>query len=156
VRLIKAENLSADDTLRELLRSYGSKLLTEHIKPYFYEPRVDNYGNKSKQRVASSADEHVPPTLEEQPWKSVKVDCVEILEWILYHIKFPDVAPIQHLILPPILTMIDDYDPIYKTRGIKLMEHTLINNSTPNDLRRTGLGDVLFQVCTLCYLCTTA
>ncbi|KAJ3412515.1 hypothetical protein HDV05_000653 [Chytridiales sp. JEL 0842] len=155
LRLLKKWSLmkttKPDNVLREFLNTYSPKILNEAVKPYFIEPRVDAFGNKSKQHVQSDEDSSTfDSRFEEQPWKSVRVDCVEILEWITFNTKFPDILAIQHLIIPPILTMVDDYDPKYKERGIKLMHHALITNSTPNDIRRTGLSDVLFDALCIC------
>ena len=53
--------------------------------------------------------------------------------------------PFHPLLIPPILTIIDDFNPIYKIRGIRLLKHAVIDNH-PVNLANTGLGMVFFNV----------
>ncbi|KAJ3301127.1 hypothetical protein HDU76_005832, partial [Blyttiomyces sp. JEL0837] len=149
------QRLQRFETAESMIVRYSKKVLEEHVKSYFNEQRVDDFGQKAKSRPGPAPGEvgYVDPGkyYEDQPWKVKKVDCVEILEYLVFSIKYPNIAPIQHLIVPPILTMIDDFDPVYKTRGITLLQHALLRNSTITDVRKTGLGDVFFEALRVCW-----
>ena len=129
------------------------------MKPYFKDSRVNDEGMKIRRKGAisefSSKSEYAPTSEEEvngekmyqhQTWKLEKVECVEIFEWMVTATKYPQMSEIQHLVVPPILILMDDFDPIYKERGIRLLQHALVRQSLISDVRKTGLGDVFFQV----------
>ncbi|KAH6569727.1 hypothetical protein BASA62_004649 [Batrachochytrium salamandrivorans] len=59
---------------------------------------------------------------------------------------------IQHLLFPPILTLLDDHEACYKLCGVRLAKHCFVVESFQADLRRTGLGSVLFDALSVCTL----
>lgn len=56
-----------------------------------------------------------------------------------------------HLVVPPVMTLLDDYEVRYKLRGVQLVVEML--ESVPLDLlRRTGVSGLLFTVRPLPFL----
>ena len=51
-----------------------------------------------------------------------------------------------HLILPPIMTFLDDYQVSFKIRGTYLVSN-LLTRVPPELLLRTGVDGLLFTVC---------
>jgi hypothetical protein len=49
------------------------------------------------------------------------------------------------LVIPPLLTLVDDYDPPYKIKGIMVTEG-LLEKASASLLRRTGIDELLFKV----------
>lgn len=50
-----------------------------------------------------------------------------------------------HLIIPPMMTLLDDYDSTYKIYGIQIAAEML--KTVPMELlRRTGVGELMFSV----------
>jgi hypothetical protein len=50
-----------------------------------------------------------------------------------------------HLVIPPVMTLLDDYEAPYKLRGIRIVSEML--ERVPADLlRRTGVDGLLFSV----------
>ncbi|KAJ3295129.1 hypothetical protein HK104_002988 [Borealophlyctis nickersoniae] len=133
-------------SISHLVTRFLPRILEQDIKPYFRHPNVDETGHRAsamRRKVPQKTDFY-----EDQPWKVEKVDCVEIFQWSVRQVKSPHFGPIQHLLIPPILTLLDDFEERYKHRGVHLLRHVVVENSAPADIRRTGLGDVFFE--TLC------
>jgi hypothetical protein len=145
-------NLLTSSDVEDLVGRHAKRILETEVKPYFRDARVDDDGIK----VKSSG--HNPVVVEKgdysddgkiyqnQSWKLEKVDCVEIFQWIVMMTKYPHMSELQPLVVPPILILMDDFDPLYKESGIRLLQHALIRQSSLSDIRRTGLGDVFFHV----------
>lgn len=57
---------------------------------------------------------------------------------------------VWHLVVPPVMTLLDDYELKYKLRGVQIVDHLLIN--VPGELlRRTGISGLFYSVrFTLC------
>jgi len=53
---------------------------------------------------------------------------------------------IWHLLIPPVMTFIDDYQMRYKLKGVKLASQ-LIQCAPKNLLSRTGVGQLIITVC---------
>ena len=51
-----------------------------------------------------------------------------------------------HLLIPPIMTFLDDYQAPYKLKGIALVSR-LLDRVPVGVLKRTGLVQLLFTVC---------
>lgn len=60
------------------------------------------------------------------------------------HFQSSTVERLWHLIVPPIMTMLDDYQAAYKLRGIHLVSQLLVH-TPPDLLRRTGVNDLIMQ-----------
>lgn len=93
------------------------------------------------------------------PWKSPQASYVlDLLEWSIRALKRSEIEARWHMLVPPILNMIDDVDVQWKTKGCHLLNvlleslrphsamHTLAkkvgNESTSNFLQRTGYHNV--------------
>ncbi|KAI9329232.1 hypothetical protein DFJ73DRAFT_964288 [Zopfochytrium polystomum] len=145
------KRVSKASTIELCLEKYAKTILEEEIRPFFQETRVDSEGNRAKtSKKPANPDEDIGAIYNEQPWKLSKIECVEILEFVVTKTKYPRLAPIQYLVVPPMLTMIDDYDPVYKERGVRLLQH-VVANSVATDLRKTGLTDVFFEALKVCF-----
>ncbi|KAJ3015347.1 hypothetical protein HKX48_004654 [Thoreauomyces humboldtii] len=107
---------------------------------------VDPGGNRTEERKRIKGSEWKADTVyDAQPWKEKRPDCVQVLTWVVLHIEHGQWGPLQHHLFPPLLTLLDDYEPRYKTVGAHLVRHAIVKNCSPMDVRRTGLGDVFFD-----------
>lgn len=53
-----------------------------------------------------------------------------------------------HLVIPPVMTLLDDYEAAYKLRGIRIVSEML--ERVPRELlKRTGVDELLFSVCSI-------
>ncbi|KAI9094557.1 hypothetical protein DFS34DRAFT_233293 [Phlyctochytrium arcticum] len=138
---------SKSKTKRSLLASrYAERILTEEIKPHFSHRKVDDTGHRVDE-IPTVRAQHIGAgeEYERQPWKVLKPDCVPILHWVVTNLEHGQIGPIQHLLFPPLLQLLDDYEQPYKMIGLNLFRHAIIECSAPMDIRRTGLGDVFFS-----------
>ncbi|SMR58691.1 unnamed protein product [Zymoseptoria tritici ST99CH_1E4] len=77
-----------------------------------------------------------------KPWKGTKgAFTLDILSWVISRLDEKIIAEIWPLVIPPILTLIDDHQPQYKTIGASLLD-SLLKTTPPSLLSRTGLGEV--------------
>jgi hypothetical protein len=50
-----------------------------------------------------------------------------------------------HLIIPPAMTYLDDYEAAYKLRGVRIVGE-MLQRVPPDLLRRTGVDELLYSV----------
>ncbi|KAI8998203.1 hypothetical protein BC832DRAFT_122207 [Gaertneriomyces semiglobifer] len=108
-----------------LIKRNAERILRESVCAYF-----------SRKTPAATV------AVDRPPWKRHGV--VAIFRFTLHNTRHPDFAPIQHLVFPAVLTLIDDYQPEYKLAGVRLARH-IAENSREMDLRASGFGQVLFE-----------
>jgi hypothetical protein len=61
-------------------------------------------------------------------------------------IQSADWERLWHLVIPPVMTLLDDYEVVYKLRGITIISK-MLKTVPPDLLRRTGVDDLIFSVC---------
>jgi hypothetical protein len=57
-----------------------------------------------------------------------------------------DYDRLWHLVVPPVMTLLDDYEVVYKLRGIAIISQ-MLKTVPPDLLRRTGVDELIFSVC---------
>lgn len=118
----------------EIVTFLGVEALKE-ARPFFEHPAA-------RDRRSLPADES---SYDHQLWKTDRPDVVRGLEWILSSLSLPGSADAMiGLLLPPLLTIMDDYEVCWKMAGIRMLTQLVPVVST-SVLRRTGLGDALLQ-----------
>ncbi|KAK1061374.1 CCA tRNA nucleotidyltransferase, mitochondrial [Friedmanniomyces endolithicus] len=86
-----------------------------------------------------------------KPWKSGKdgAAALDLLRWVVSAMDGKLVEEVWHLIVPPLLTLLDDWEVKYKQTGAELLN--LLLQSTPSSLlERTGLGEVFEEALMPC------
>ncbi|KAJ3390377.1 hypothetical protein HDU92_000532 [Lobulomyces angularis] len=81
----------------------------------------------------------------ELPWKSEKVEVVSILSEVLKNVEFPTFQPLLHLLIPPVLNLLDDYQMENKLIGNVLLNHVFIKNINEVDFRVCGVGPIFLK-----------
>ena len=88
-----------------------------------------------------------------KPWKSAKdTYSLDILRWVVHSLDERTVAGVWPLIIPPLLTLVDDWEARYKALGASFMT-ALLGATPPELLERTGLGEVFEQALMPCLTC---
>jgi hypothetical protein len=59
--------------------------------------------------------------------------------------KARDYEHIWHLVVPPSMTLLDDYESYHKLNGIKIVTE-LLDHAPPQLLKRTGVDGLLITV----------
>ncbi|KAJ3142037.1 hypothetical protein HK100_003555 [Physocladia obscura] len=168
-----------------LILRHAKRILTNHIKPYFEQQHAAKKRADPAQRKVPGKQPKLPAAMrfmghDEQPWKSESVECVAVFEWILMQIDNNDKTShsndnsvisnsgsissnsgdmlLQGLVIPTVLVLMDDYDPKYKTLGIKLLRTRVLGGTDKTidaadggglflaqSIRQTGLEEVFFK-----------
>jgi Tti2 family len=73
---------SSISTSKDLVRIHSRRILTEHIKPHFHHPKVDDRGHR-----AAECSKNQDSFYEKQPWKTEWPACVNVLEWCVFQME---------------------------------------------------------------------
>ncbi|KAF1821777.1 uncharacterized protein K489DRAFT_381770 [Dissoconium aciculare CBS 342.82] len=85
-----------------------------------------------------------------RPWKYAQdASALNLLKWIVSALHPKLTEEVWPLIVPPILTLIDDWEIKYKQIGISLLQ-TLLEKTPPALLARTGLSEVFEEALMPC------
>lgn len=77
-----------------------------------------------------------------KPWKSGKdAVALDLLRWVMLALDERLVEEVWHMLVPPVLTLLDDWEASYKRTGAELLLQ-LLEATPPLLLERTGLGEV--------------
>lgn len=127
-------------------------LLLNHVKPLFVKSKNPLLTAQARKAISPLPGPNVPSDLESsnKPWKFQSPHIVTIFQWILTQLDASLVEVHWPLIIPPLLTILDDVSIKYKIKGCSLL--ILLLKITPaNLLERSGLGDI-FQNTLMPYL----
>ncbi|KAI9780234.1 MAG: hypothetical protein M1839_006794 [Geoglossum umbratile] len=118
-------------------------ILQELIRPLFARSKHPEITARGRKAMQPSPRIHNSSLLEAEtkPWKFSKVYCVTVFRWALQNLEKSLVEANWPLVVPPILTLIDDDSTEYKAKGCELLT-ILLAITPPALLERTGLGEV--------------
>lgn len=118
-------------------------LLLDHVKPLFVKSRNPVLTDQARKAVSPLPRPNAPSDFESanKPWKFQSPHIVTIFQWILSELNSSLVEAHWPLIIPPLLTILDDVSIIYKIKGCELL--ILLLKVAPSDLlERSGLGEI--------------
>ncbi|KAM5532640.1 hypothetical protein V8D89_013684 [Ganoderma adspersum] len=148
---------SSREVARDILTTYASptadlqeRVLRNFIKPIFRpnpHPSVNVETGRKLPRAAGGPLSHLD-FMEGQEWKN-HPGVSHIIYWCLSHADAPTVEKLWHLFVPPIMTLLDDYEAKYKLKGVQVVSR-LLEVSPPDLLRRTGIDSLLLNSLKTC------
>ncbi|KAI0092518.1 hypothetical protein BDY19DRAFT_883360 [Irpex rosettiformis] len=148
---------SSRELAKDILRAYDAEpfglvefILSRKIKPLFQRnPHPDvNISTGRKMARSAGGPAGYQDHFESQIWKE-NLGTVDILLWCIRHTEGPMYERLWHLIIPPVITLIDDYEVRYKLQGVEVVSEML--KQVPVEiLRRTGIDGLLFTNLTKC------
>ncbi|CAE6455635.1 unnamed protein product [Rhizoctonia solani] len=130
------------DSIGILGKTTAACVLNDHVKPLFQasvHPGVHLDSGRIKHNAIS-----VQNMYDEQPWKINGAGCWNILKWTLLNMDSHDVETLWPLAIPPLLTLLDDYKPVYKLKGVDVTQ-VLLKKAPASLLSRTGVDELLFK-----------
>ncbi|KAG8721617.1 hypothetical protein FRC08_011807 [Ceratobasidium sp. 394] len=130
------------DALGPLDSSTASQVLLEHLKPIF-QSAVHPGVRQDTGRVKHNPLD-VQNMYDDQPWKTHGVGSWNVLVWVSSNIESESIESLWPLIIPPLLTLVDDHEPSYKLKGIMATD-ALLRKAPASLLRRTGIDELLFK-----------
>ncbi|KAJ3076689.1 hypothetical protein HDU98_001151 [Podochytrium sp. JEL0797] len=131
--------------IQTLVSKHAKRILEGAVKPYFQKSYRDPAAERKKGLGKEPKQKRVGEGFENQAWKCERVECVEVFEWVVSNVKDPEMSQIQHLVVPTVLTLMDDYDPRYKAWGVSILRTCVLANLSRSEIRGSGLGDVFFE-----------
>ncbi|KAK3112223.1 CCA tRNA nucleotidyltransferase, mitochondrial [Teratosphaeriaceae sp. CCFEE 6253] len=142
------------DAIEEVRKKRGelSSALVRHflkltLRPLFAKTRPETVTPQGRKvtreilpaRVGMGGEEDESVT---RPWKyGHDALALDLLQWVVLALDEALVEGVWHLVVPPLLTLMDDWEARYKRTGAELSRH-LLEVTPPLLLERTGLGDV--------------
>ncbi|KAK7205930.1 hypothetical protein BZA70DRAFT_277445 [Myxozyma melibiosi] len=129
----------------------GHAILSETVRPVFEHSRkkqVTSVGTLSASRdheLESSFD-----TDEAKVWSVLRPEAATLVLFVLSHVKDDRFTTTNWgLIVPPTLSILDDANPIYKTRGCQIL-HLLLAQTPPQFILIRGLTVLFWDSLTAC------
>ncbi|KAL8764706.1 MAG: hypothetical protein Q9209_007917 [Squamulea sp. 1 TL-2023] len=118
-------------------------LLLDHVKPLFLKSKPSILTDQGRKAMAPLPGNAVPSDLESgnKPWKFQSPHIITIFQWVLQQLDIAMVEEHWPLIIPPLLTILDDVSIPYKIRGCQLLK-LLLKVAPASLLERSGLGEV--------------
>lgn len=160
-----AQNILNDPEERfDALEIVVDHVLKGVIKPLFSASGSLSVAQRqitSDGRIALRPSTKRAPALGERapPWRHEHPETTTLLHWAVRALGTSQIEPSWHLLVPPILTLLDDHYPPSKTRGCNILttllgrldEQPLLRGGQ-SLLTRTGLGPVIWDAVTPCLL----
>lgn len=110
----------------------AKQLLQTNIRSLFLSnPNISTSGRAQKPSLALLDDAN-----HDQAWKIDGIDLA--LKWCISH------SPTLNLILPPTLTMMDDWEPSWRVKGVGVLS-TWVFSIPPDELKSKGLDSLLLS-----------
>lgn len=112
-------------------------------------------------RIALRPSTKMAPALGDSapPWRHERPETAALLHWTIRALDASQIEPSWYLLVPPILTLLDDHYPPSKTRGCNILTTLLsrldeqpLPRGGQSLLTRTGLGPVIWNAVTPCLL----
>lgn len=128
----------------ELTASLVTHFLRLTIRPLFLKnqhPAVTAQGRKvttsvlPKKLFMEQSDEVA------KPWKGKDVYALDVLHWVISSLDETTAEKNWPMILPPVLSIVDDTDTKYKAAGCQLVS-LLLSRTRPSLIARTGLSEI--------------
>ncbi|KAF8500608.1 hypothetical protein JB92DRAFT_2978385 [Gautieria morchelliformis] len=121
------------------------RVLTQYIKPWFSKTphSLINPISGRRLRRAAGGPSAAMDIYEDQEWKTAPA-IASLLLWCIQQLKPEDYENVWHLIVPPTMTLIDDYESYYKLKGLTVVSE-LLKHVPPETLKHTGVDGLLIS-----------
>ncbi|PCH41573.1 hypothetical protein WOLCODRAFT_163213 [Wolfiporia cocos MD-104 SS10] len=148
---------AAREQAQEILLPYAlpdasilQDILSRHVKPIFQSNTHPSLNPSSGRTLPRPAGGPLAQSshLEGQVWKE-HPGIADLVSWCVQRCESNLYEKLWHLIIPPVMTLLDDFEPPYKLHGINIVSDMLVK--VPADLlRRTGVDGLLFTSLKTC------
>lgn len=147
----------AIEEVREKRRGELTSALVRHfllltIRPLFAQARPRNLTSAGRKMEGDILPKKmiIGDVDESAPWKlSQHSHVLDLLRWTVEALDVKLLEECWHLLVPPLLTLLDDWETRYKAIGAESLTH-ILKLSPPGLLERTGLGDLFETALVAC------
>lgn len=137
----------------ELSQTLAKHFLKLTIRPLFQKTKPSNVTDAGRKVTTTVLPKRIGDEESEdvtKPWKSEKDNLsLGLLAWTIRTLDKQSIEKVWPLVIPPVLTLIDDWETKYKSLGASLLTQILAA-TPPSLLQRTGLGEVFEQALIPC------
>lgn len=136
----------------ELAYSLADHFLKLTVRPLFIKTKPSNVTEQGRKKAPGQHNTSTTIIDDEiaRPWKDAQnVQCLSLLRWSIQSLNEQGVERLWPLLIPPILTLLDDWDTKYKKLGAELLAQVL-SVTAVDLLKRTGLGPVFEEALMPC------
>ncbi|KAK9323159.1 hypothetical protein V1517DRAFT_321248 [Lipomyces orientalis] len=128
----------------------GKKILAETLRPIFKSAKHKNVSSAG--RFSSSREHDLRNGLDsddESPWTVQRPEAASLLHFVLSSSDAKFMSDNWPLLVPSILAIIDDPDPVYKTRGCSML-HLLLSKANAQFILVTGIAGIFWDALMTC------
>ncbi|CAO3609595.1 unnamed protein product [Mucor fragilis] len=120
---------------------HATDILSTTLQPLFKKQASLHPTLAAKRSQSRYGSKHID-IHEDQQWKNA---ChVQLLSWLLSSVSTQQLQDNLHLLIPPVLIVLDDYDVAYKEQGVHML-HTMILKLDPHCISKYGLDNVFLE-----------
>ncbi|KAL8682098.1 MAG: hypothetical protein Q9186_001803 [Xanthomendoza sp. 1 TL-2023] len=142
-RLLLSKHLPLIKTTSKHFDTLLTNLLLDNIKPFFLKSKSSLLTPQARKAIAPLPGPAAPSDFESgsKPWKFESPHIVTVFQWTLSQLEAELIEKQWPLIIPPLLTILDDVSIAYKIRGCELLD-ILLKVTSSSLLERSGLGEI--------------
>lgn len=157
IEAVKLHRQGSSNGNGELTSDLIRHFLQLTIRPLFLKAKPDNVTAEGRKPVSAALPKKLSMQTEDEsvvkPWKNARdAYSLDLLKWVVGALDERVVKEVWPLVVPPILTLIDDWEAKYKALGAELL-NGLLKSTPPDLLQRTGLGEVFEEALLPCLTC---
>ena len=152
--IAEVENHQRQQNGGELTSSLVKHFLKLTIRPLFIKAKPSTVTDAGRKNTATVLPMKISVESQDdsinKPWKNDKeAYALDLLKWCVSALDERLVEEVWPQVVPPCLTLIDDWEEKYKTLGVQLLHGTL--RIVPSSLlSKTGLGEVFEEALVPC------
>ncbi|KAL8684499.1 MAG: hypothetical protein Q9224_006313, partial [Gallowayella concinna] len=142
-RLLISKHLALIKTTSKDFDTLFTNLLLDNIKPFFLKSKTSLLTPQARKAISPLPGPAAPSDFESgsKPWKFESPHIVTVFQWTLSQLEAELIEKQWPLIIPPLLTILDDVSIAYKIRGCELLD-ILLKATSSSLLERSGLGEI--------------
>ncbi|KAF8650707.1 hypothetical protein AX16_005080 [Volvariella volvacea WC 439] len=126
-------------------------ILSKIIKPIFQSNPHPNISLITGRKLPkpSGGPLAIQDYYESQKWKNDSPGIANLVLWCVANVPTDSYESLWPLIIPPIMTLLDDYEVRFKIQGVRIV-YALLDNAPKDVLKRTGIDGLIYNSLTTC------
>ncbi|CAG8507883.1 1622_t:CDS:2 [Paraglomus brasilianum] len=143
--------------IETLVETFVLNIMNKYIKPAFmrYSSEMNVGNGKSKTSIRTTTRPSIARKYElpaeDTSWRVDIEPAARVIEWMVCRMRPPAINNMIQFLIPPTLTLLDNFDVTLKTRGITILDQ-ILRKVNPTIIQRTGLGNVFYEAISACLM----
>ncbi|KAK9256626.1 hypothetical protein V1507DRAFT_490236 [Lipomyces tetrasporus] len=127
----------------------GKQILAETLRPIFKSAKHKNVSSAGRLSTSREHDLQNGFNSDESPWTVQRPEAASLLHFVLSSADAKFMSDNWPLLVPSILAIIDDPDPVYKTRGCSMLQ-LLLSKANVQFILVTGIAGIFWDALMTC------